>query len=78
MSNSVWLTRSELAGRWKMPPATLDQWATRGQGPEYALFGRHARYRLSDVIRWENAQFSDDSADGPEPDSIEEEEETSA
>jgi hypothetical protein len=58
-SRESWLTRRELAERWKIPPATLDQWASQGRGPKYALLGRHARYRLSDVIRWENAQFSD-------------------
>jgi hypothetical protein len=59
---SIWLTRNELAERWKLPPATLNQWASRGQGPKYALFGRHARYRLSDVIAWEDAQFSPGAA----------------
>ncbi|MGO9100939.1 MAG: helix-turn-helix transcriptional regulator [Mycobacterium sp.] len=59
MTQDKFLTRPELAGRWKMPQATLDQWASQGKGPAYALFGRHARYRLSDVIAWENAQFGD-------------------
>jgi Helix-turn-helix domain len=59
LSKSIWLTRSEVADRFKLPPATLDQWACRGHGPKYALFGRHARYRLSDVIAWENEQFDD-------------------
>lgn len=52
-----WLTREELAGRWKMPPHTLDQWGSQGRGPRYAKFGRHVRYRLSDVVTWENGQF---------------------
>ena len=56
----VWLTRKEVAAREKMPVATLAQWAHKGQGPRYALFGRHARYRLADVIAWENAQFGGD------------------
>ena len=51
--NEVWLTRKELAARWKMPPATLAQWAHGKRGPRYAIFGRHARYRLADVIAWE-------------------------
>lgn len=55
--NSVWLTRKELAARWKMPPATLAQWAHGRRGPRYGLFGRHVRYRLSDVIEWEEAQL---------------------
>jgi hypothetical protein len=54
----VWLTRKELSARQKIPVATLAQWASAGEGAKYALFGRHARYRLSDVIDWENAQFS--------------------
>lgn len=55
--STVWLTRKELAARWKMPPATLAQWAHGRRGPRYGLFGRHVRYRLSDVIAWEEAQL---------------------
>jgi hypothetical protein len=29
LASSIWLTRPELADRWKMPPATLAQWASR-------------------------------------------------
>lgn len=54
----IWLTRKELSKRAKIPVATLAQWASQRKGPKYALFGRHARYRLSDVIAWEEAQFS--------------------
>jgi hypothetical protein len=59
---SVWLTRVELARRWKVPPATLAQWASQGRGPRYGTFGRHVRYRLSDVIQWESEQFGDGTA----------------
>lgn len=58
MPDDTWLTRQELAERWKMPTASLNQWASQKRGPKYARFGRHCRYRLSDVIPWENAQFS--------------------
>jgi hypothetical protein len=54
---NVWITRSELSDREKVPAATLAQWASQGKGPKYARFGRHVRYRLSDVIAWENEQF---------------------
>lgn len=57
MTDETWLTRQELAERWKMPPTSLNQWASQGKGPKYARFGRHCRYRLSDVIDWENLQF---------------------
>ena len=55
----VWLTRRELSDRVRVPVATLAQWASQGRGPRYAKFGRHCRYRLSDVVAWENAQFSE-------------------
>lgn len=58
----LWLTRPELAAREKLPVATLAQWASQGKGPRYARFGRHVRYRLADVIIWENAQFGGDAA----------------
>jgi hypothetical protein len=57
-----WLTRKQLADREQVPVATLAQWACQGNGPRYARFGRHVRYRLSDVIDWENAQFGGDAA----------------
>jgi predicted DNA-binding transcriptional regulator AlpA len=53
-----WMTRPEVAARWNMPRSTLDQWAAQRKGPRYALFGRHARYLLSDVIAWETSQFA--------------------
>jgi hypothetical protein len=62
MPEDVWLTRQELAARWKMPPATLAQWAPQHKGPRCRRFGRHVRYALSDMIAWENAQFSGGAA----------------
>lgn len=49
----VWLTRIELGERWQMSPATLAQWASKGIGPRYGVFGRHVRYALSDVLAFE-------------------------
>jgi hypothetical protein len=31
--------------------------ASKGSGPRYAKFGRHVRYRLSDVIDWERERL---------------------
>jgi hypothetical protein len=75
MAEDQWLTRKQVAAREQMAEATLAQWGSgrERRGPKFAKFGRHVRYRLSDVIAWENAQFSDDPADVPELDSIEEE-----
>ena len=52
-----WLSRQELADRFGLPVKTLAQWASKGTGPHYARMGRHARYRLSDVIDWETTRF---------------------
>jgi excisionase family DNA binding protein len=59
---NCWLTRSEVAERLRVPVKTLAQWAHQSKGPRYAVFGRHARYRMSDVIDWETAQFRDGAA----------------
>ena len=57
-SEDYWLTRPEVGERLKVPVKTLAQWASQGKGPRYASIGRHARYRLSDLIAWENEQFA--------------------
>lgn len=53
-----WLTRAEVANRLRLPVATLNGWASKRLGPPYGVFGRHARYRLADIIAWENEQVS--------------------
>ncbi|WP_280245139.1 helix-turn-helix transcriptional regulator [Nocardia abscessus] len=64
MNGDDWLTREELAARLKVPVKTLAAWAARSpqKGPRYAQIGRYCRYRLSDVVAWENAQFEGGSA----------------
>ncbi|BCI84163.1 hypothetical protein MTY66_57880 [Mycolicibacterium sp. TY66] len=57
MSDDVWLSRAEVSERTKIPIATLAVWAHYGKGPKYSRFGRHTRYRVSDVIAWEEAQY---------------------
>lgn len=54
---AVWMTRGEVADRLRIPQSTLESWAVDGKGPRFAKFGKHVRYRLGDVIDWENAQF---------------------
>jgi predicted DNA-binding transcriptional regulator AlpA len=58
-SDVVWLSRKDLAKRLAIPEKTPAEWATKGTGPKYARFGRHVRYRLSDVIAWEDQRFAD-------------------
>jgi hypothetical protein len=61
MTNSpdkIWITRTQFAERIDIPAKTAAEWATKGTGPRYARFGRHVRYRLADVIAWEEAQLT--------------------
>jgi excisionase family DNA binding protein len=55
------MTRDEVGERFRVPKSTLESWATEGKGPRFAKFGRHVRYRLSDVEAWENEQFGEAS-----------------
>ncbi|WP_378743214.1 helix-turn-helix domain-containing protein [Nocardia brasiliensis] len=58
--NTEWLTRAEVAARLKVAPQTLANWAWEGRGPRFAKpEGGHCRYRLADVIAWEDEQFGD-------------------
>lgn len=56
-ANDAWLTRPEVAQRLRVPEKTLAEWAGKKKGPRYARIGRFARYRLSDVIAWEEQLF---------------------
>lgn len=63
-SEDYWLSRPDLAGRLKLPVTTLTKWAyEKKKGPRYVKIGRHCRYKLSDVIAWEDAQYSAASGD---------------
>ncbi|MEV6432865.1 helix-turn-helix domain-containing protein [Nocardia sp. NPDC051463] len=53
----MWLSTDELAARLKIPAKTLAVWASAGRGPRYARIGRYRRYRLSDLLEWEQDQL---------------------
>lgn len=54
---SPWLTREEVAERLRVPHSTVERWAVDRKGPKFAKFGRHVRYRIEDVVAWEDEQF---------------------
>lgn len=63
MTESLWLTAAELAERLNgVPEETLAYWRRIGKGPRYARFGRHVRYRASDVAAWEEQMVGGDAA----------------
>ncbi len=47
---------NELAELINMSPVTLAQWRAAGKGPAFFRFGRHIRYRLSEVRAWIDAR----------------------
>jgi predicted DNA-binding transcriptional regulator AlpA len=53
------LSPSDLADREGVPLTTVYQWNRLGTGPRFMRIGRHSRYKLSDVITWENARYAD-------------------
>lgn len=55
--DDVWLSTDELAARLKIPKKTLAVWASAGRGPRYARIGRYRRYRLTDLLLWEQDQL---------------------
>ena len=52
------LSPDDLAERESVPVTTVYQWNSRGTGPRYMRMGRHVRYRLADVIAWENSRYA--------------------
>ncbi|MEJ8570763.1 helix-turn-helix domain-containing protein [Microbaculum marinum] len=43
----------ELAERWKTSRRTLQRWRAGGSGPAYILIGGAVRYRMADVLTFE-------------------------
>lgn len=56
MDNDQWLSRKQVAERFLLAEGTVASWVPLGKGPKFTLIGGRARYRLSDVIQWENEQ----------------------
>jgi predicted DNA-binding transcriptional regulator AlpA len=46
------ITKKELAAFLGYSEGTLDQWASRGGGPDYHIIGNHRMYLPADVKAW--------------------------
>lgn len=57
------LSIEDLAERYGVPKKTIYDWNSKGTGPRYMIIGRHARYKLADVITWENARYADNGGE---------------
>lgn len=47
-----YVTTDELAAYLRKAPGTLDQWASRGYGPDFEKPGRDRLYKADDVKAW--------------------------
>jgi excisionase family DNA binding protein len=47
---------AEVAEVLNVPVHTLDQWRSKGKGPNYIKVGRHVRYRWAAVNAWLDEQ----------------------
>jgi hypothetical protein len=56
------LTRPEVAERWRITAHALDNLAARRQGPRYRRIGRQALYALEDIETYERARLIDPAA----------------
>jgi len=50
------LSPAELAGRLGVPLETIYGWNKLHTGPRFMKVGRHVRYRLADVLAWEESR----------------------
>lgn len=50
------LTPGDLAARLGVPLTTIYDWNSKDVGPRYMRIGRHVRYRLVDVLEWEQGR----------------------
>lgn len=56
------LRERELAARWKLSTRTLQRWRNDGSGPAYILIGGAIRYRMEDILDFEDRRRSSGSA----------------
>ncbi|WP_405163253.1 helix-turn-helix domain-containing protein [Nocardia sp. NBC_01499] len=54
---AAWLSTEEVAQRLRVPAKTLAVWASGRRGPRFARIGRFRRYRLDDLLAWEEEQL---------------------
>jgi predicted DNA-binding transcriptional regulator AlpA len=48
----------DLADRYGVSPATVHQWLYKGTAPRSLKIGKYRRFRLADVLSWEESLAS--------------------
>lgn len=52
------LSPQDLADRYGLPIQTVYVWRMHRKGPKGFPVGRHVRYRIADVLAWEESQLA--------------------
>lgn len=53
----VHLGPQQLSARLGIPVATVYSWRVNGKGPRAMRVGKYLRYRMADVLAWEECQL---------------------
>lgn len=51
------LSPQELADRLRVPLSSIYGWRAQHKGPRGMRCGKHVRYRISDILEWEQRQL---------------------
>lgn len=52
--NGLFISQNELAQRWKISETTLERWRAQRIGPSFLKLGGQVRYRLMDIMAFED------------------------
>ena len=55
----LFLSVDDLSQRYGVSPSTVHQWLYKRSAPRSFKIGRHRRFRLTDVIAWEETHADD-------------------
>jgi len=57
--HQVWFGTEAVARRYDVPVPTVRKWRHEGTGPTGVVFGRHVRYSLAELERWEREKAAE-------------------
>ena len=63
MSSETFLNRSQLAERWRCSVKKIDNDRLNGRGCRHVKIGRLVRYRLSDIVDYEDVRVRRSTSD---------------
>ena len=52
--NGLFISQNELAKRWQVSESTLERWRAERIGPSFLKLGGQVRYRLMDIMAFED------------------------